>query len=176
LFFALDRALSELKKKFGKNRDVFVEKFDIDKSPPKKFKSFFKTIVGVNVLEHIEDDDQALKNLKTSLKSGGRLMLLVPAKKWAFTRLDKELRHFRRYEKKELKEKIEKSGFEVEEVYFFNILGLLSWKVRDRVGERVYIPQDHVKIFDLIVPFLKILESVVQPPLGISLVIIARKT
>lgn len=167
--------LNFLRKKFRTNQNVYIEKFDITKGPPKKFKSYFNTIVGINVLEHIENDEACFKNLGKALRENGTLCLLVPAKKWSYTKLDFEIGHFRRYEKKELIDKLEKCGFAIEKIYFFNFLGLLSWKVRDRVQKEIYIPQNQVRIFDSIVPFLKIIEGFIKPPIGISLIVVARK-
>jgi len=104
------------------------------------------------------------------------LLLLVPAKKGAYTRLDKELGHFRRYEKDELLEKLKKSGYEVENVHFFNFVGLISWYVRDKVKRKnINLKPYHIRMFDSIVPFLRAIESHIKPPLGISLIVVARK-
>ena len=110
-----------LKKRFQTEKKISVRLFDVTNKPPKEFNSFFSTVYGINVLEHIKDDEKALKNIHSLLKRNGKLLLLVPAKKKAYTKLDKELGHFRRYEKDELLEKIKKSGYKVDSIYFFNI-------------------------------------------------------
>jgi hypothetical protein len=79
------------------------------------------------------------------LKKKGKLNLLVPAKKFAYTKLDKELGHHRRYEKQEIISKLTKSGY-------------------------------HITIFNSIVSLLRKIESVIPVPLGISLIVVARKT
>src|SRR3989344_2255624 len=79
------------------------------------------------------NDEQALININKMLKSNGRLILLVPAKKIAYTKLDKELGHFRRYEKKEIIKKLVKNGYKADKAYFFNLLGLFSWIIRDKI-------------------------------------------
>jgi SAM-dependent methyltransferase len=165
-----------LKKKFITEKDVFIERLDITKKPPKKFVTFFSTIFAVNVLEHIENDVLALKNIKQMLQKNGKLLLLVPAKKRAYTKLDQELGHYRRYEKKELIDKLEHAGYEIEKIYFFNFVGLLSWAIRDKVKKNdINLKPYHIKIFDSIVPVLRTLESMIKVPLGISLIVIAKK-
>ena len=166
--------LKKLKDKYLKHK-VHVEYFDINKMPPKKYFNLFKSVIGVNVLEHIEKDEKALINLNKIIKNKGKIALLVPAKRWSYTRVDKELGHFRRYEKKELIEKLNTSGFVVEEIYFFNFLGLLSWKGRDILRRDKFMSQRQIKLFDSIVPMLKTIEGMVRPPVGISLIVIARK-
>jgi SAM-dependent methyltransferase len=165
-----------LKKKFLKEKNVFIERLDVTKKPPEKFLTFFSTIFAVNVLEHIENDASALKNIKQMLKQNGKLLLLVPAKKKAYTKLDQELGHYRRYEKKELIDKLENAGYEIEKIYFFNFVGLLSWAIRDKVKKNnINLKPYHIKIFDSIVPILRKLESIIKVPLGISLIVIAKK-
>src|SRR3981189_8744 len=53
--------VSHLKKRFAKEKNIFVTLLDITKNPPKKFISFFSSIYAFNVLEHIENDEQACK-------------------------------------------------------------------------------------------------------------------
>jgi SAM-dependent methyltransferase len=168
--------VEDLKSKFKQFEKVFVETLDIAKKPPKEYNSFFSTVFGINVLEHIKDDRAALKNINSILKKDGKLVLLVPAKKRAFTKLDKELGHFRRYEKAELQKKLIDSGFNVEKIYYFNIVGLISWYFRDKVKRNnIHLKPYHIKIFDSVVPFLKIVESMMELPMGISLIAVARK-
>ena len=168
--------VNKLKNKFKKNKNVFTEALDITKAPPKKYHSFFSTIFGINVLEHINDDGQALKNMYEMLRNNGRLVFLVPAKKIAYTKLDMELGHFRRYEKKEIIKKLIENGFKVDKIYFFNLVGLFSWVVRDKIKRNeINLKPYHIKFFDKIVPILRIIESFVKIPVGISLIVVAHK-
>jgi SAM-dependent methyltransferase len=169
--------VGDLRNTFRSKKDVFVREFDITKKPPKEFNLFFSTIYGINVLEHIEDDKGALKNIRKILNKNGKLILLVPAKRKAYTKLDRELGHFRRYEKEELSEKLERSGYKVDKIYYFNIVGLISWYIRDKVKtNNVNLKPYHIKIFDSIIPFLRMVESVIKIPMGISLIVVARKS
>ncbi len=171
-----DSALTEyLQKKFIDKNNVKVIRVDIEDNPQKKLLNYFSTVIGINVLEHIEDDIKVLKNARLILKKGGRLMLFVPAKKFAYTRLDKELGHFRRYEKREIIEKLSKSGYAVEKIYYFNIVGLLSWFIRDKISKSYHLRPYQISIFNSIVPVLKRVENIYRPPIGISLVVHARK-
>lgn len=70
-------------------------------------------LVMLNVLEHIEDDIEALKNAYRLLKPGGTLIIEVPAGPYLYDRYDAELRHFRRYSACELKSKLRVAGFDV---------------------------------------------------------------
>jgi SAM-dependent methyltransferase len=166
----------DLQSKLPAIENISVKLLDVTKKPPKEFNAFFSTVFGINVLEHIQDDEKALKNMRNLLKKNGKLLLLVPAKKKAYTKLDKELGHFRRYEKDELLEKLLKSGYWVEDMHFFNFVGLISWYVRDKVkSKNINLKPYHISVFDSIVPFLRVIESHIKTPLGISLIVVARK-
>ena len=169
------RMLDLLKNKFSHINDVSVNFLDITQPPPEHLVGSFQTVIGINVLEHVEDDEKALFHLGNVLKPSGRLLLLVPAKKWAYTDLDRQLGHFRRYEKKELAEKLVKASFHIEKLYFFNIVGLISWIIRDKIQRSGGLRPYQVSSFDTIVPILKRVESKVSMPVGISLIAIAQK-
>lgn len=173
----IDKGLVQhLKKKFADKKNVSVTVLDIVKKPKKELQSLFSTVFAVNVLEHIEDDLLALRHIHLLLKKKGKLILLVPAKRRAYTKLDKELGHFRRYEKKELVTKVESSGYKIEMIYYFNFVGLISWYIRDKVKRNsINLKPYQIRIFDNIVPFLKIIESRFKIPVGISLIVVARK-
>ncbi len=64
-----------------------------------------------NVLEHIEDDRATLADMFAVLRRAGASILLVPALARLYGTLDEHLRHFRRYEKAELEEKLAAAGF-----------------------------------------------------------------
>src|SRR6266704_2462523 len=170
-----ERMLAHLKKKFSHTNDVSVDFLDITQPPPEYLVESFQTVIGINVLEHVEDDEKALFHLGNVLKPSGRLLLLVPAKKWAYTDLDGQLGHFRRYEKKELGEKLVKASFQIEKIYFFNIIGLMSWIIRDKIQGSGGLRPYQISLFDTIVPILKRVEAKVRMPLGISLIAIAQK-
>lgn len=167
--------LSRLKNNYSKNKNTKVIYFDITKNPPKKYLNKFDAIYSSNVLEHIREDEKVLKNLKKILRKNGKIAILVPAKQFAFTKLDKRLGHHRRYEKEKLRQLLKDTGYEVDKIYYFNIVGLPAWKIRDYVTRNNELNSGQVKLFDSIVPFLKIVESLLHPPIGISLVAIARK-
>ena len=170
-----ERLLAHLKDKFSQSTEISVQFLDITQPPPEHLVGSFQTVIGINVLEHVEEDEQALVHLGTLLKPSGRLLVLVPAKQWAYTELDRQLGHFRRYEKKELAEKLAKASFQVEKLYFFNPVGLLSWVLRDKLHRSGGLRPYQIASFDTIVPILKRVEAKVRMPVGISLIAIAQK-
>jgi len=74
----------------------------------------FDAVIGLDVFEHIEDDDSALQEAKRILKPGGLLVLSVPAFSWLWGPHDVALHHFRRYRRVEMDQKLVSAGFSIE--------------------------------------------------------------
>ena len=70
-------------------------------------------VVMLNVLEHVEDDGAALRQVHRILKPGGIVVIEVPAGAHLFDDYDRALKHFRRYRVSDLARTLEQSGFRV---------------------------------------------------------------
>lgn len=161
--------------KFSSKKNVRCEVLDVA-SRFGKINNHFKSVYAVNVIEHIKDDKKALRNIHLLLEKRGKVVLLVPAKKYAYNNLDKKLGHFRRYEKEELKKKLESAGFSVSYLEYFNVMGLVSWVVREKISRKSHeLKPNHVRMFDVIVPVLKRIEPKKGLPFGISLLAVGQK-
>jgi hypothetical protein len=87
-----------------------------------------------NVLEHIDDDVKALKMIRESMEPGGKIAIYVPALPILFSDLDRKVGHFRRYKRKELIHKVMSAGYEVQNCYFNDSVGVLASLVLKVVG------------------------------------------
>jgi SAM-dependent methyltransferase len=76
----------------------------------------FPLVMAFEVLEHIEDDEGALRQWASWLTPEGTLFLSVPAKASKWGAGDVWAGHFRRYERNVLIALLERSGFRVENV------------------------------------------------------------
>lgn len=83
-------------------------------------------IYTCNVLEHIENDVVALKELNRLLDPSGRLVIYVPAFMFLYSELDSSVGHFRRYERKELISKAQQAGFDVQCCYYVDSIGFFA--------------------------------------------------
>ena len=81
----------------------------------------FDLAVAFDVLEHITEDETALKSWWQAIKLGGYLMITVPAYQWLWSAHDQALHHYRRYSVGELKTKFRKAGFTIQFIspFFF---------------------------------------------------------
>jgi SAM-dependent methyltransferase len=166
-----------LERRFANRANVQPLLFDIAaEHPPELTSNGFDTVVCLNVLEHIEDDERALHRMWNALAPEGRLVLLVPACQFIYGTVDRSLGHYRRYSRRNLVPKMRSAGFHVETCFSMNLLGIAGWFLNNRVLRRRQESRDQVMLFDrLIVPVVERMERVVAPPIGMSLIAIGRK-
>lgn len=89
------------------------------------------SILVLDVMEHIEKDEEFLVEISRILEQEGKLVLTVPAFNWLYSTFDQMVGHYRRYTLKELKHKIEKAGFQLKRsTYFFSLLPLPIYMAR----------------------------------------------
>ena len=87
----------------------------------------YDLIVLLDVLEHIEDDRKALETLNSRLEPGGHVILTVPALQFLWSIHDDVNRHYRRYTRRLLRERLQEQNFQVVRIgyYFGWTVGLL---------------------------------------------------
>lgn len=135
----------------------------------------FDTIVCLNVLEHINDDLETLKTFAHALNPLGALLLYVPACPWAYGTLDRKLGHYRRYNKKGLREKLREAGLIIHRCVYVNFIGVFGWWWTSCINRAESINPQKARLIDRCVPFLSALERIAPPPIGQSLFVVAKK-
>lgn len=135
----------------------------------------FDNIICLNVLEHIKDDQAALNNLFKLLKTGGRLILLIPAHQFLYGEIDRSIDHYRRYNKSGICQMLERIGFKIEKSRELNFLGALGWFIAGRVLKETIVKQGDIKIFNLVAPIFLQMENLIEPPVGTSILVVAQK-
>lgn len=91
----------------------------------------FDLILSFEVLEHINNDQLAINNIFKLLKNQGKFIFSVPAHMSKWGRMDEMGGHFRRYERKELVQKLKIAGFKIKTIWTFgfpvlNFIQLIS--------------------------------------------------
>ena len=149
----------------------------------------FDVVVALDVIEHISDDCAALSEYYRVTKQDGILLLTVPAFGFLWGAHDEINHHKRRYIGNELKKKVEKTGFAVEKLTYFNTF-LFPFVLLARMGQRVtkmvddgHEPRSDLKLHHWgINSVLKTIFVLEEPllrkcdfPYGVSLLCVAKK-
>lgn len=148
---------------------------DIEKGQYFFKKREFETIVCVNVLEHINDDIKALENMFKLLKIEGVLVLLVPIHNFLYGEIDRSIGHFRRYDPKKIIRIMQNLKYSIVSYQKLNFLGAIGWFISGRILRNKQITEKKIKLFELISPLLY-LENFIEPPVGTSVLIIAKRS
>jgi 2-polyprenyl-3-methyl-5-hydroxy-6-metoxy-1,4-benzoquinol methylase len=162
---------TDLRTRFAGRPNVQVveaEAGELEESEP------FDSVICFNVLEHIPDDEGALRQFHSRLAPGGHLLLLVPAHPFLFGAIDRTVHHERRYRREPLRRLLEQTGFAVQTARYVNPLGALGWLVSGRVLGRGEIPTGPLRLYDSLVPLLRALDRLALP-FGLSVWAVARR-
>jgi 2-polyprenyl-3-methyl-5-hydroxy-6-metoxy-1,4-benzoquinol methylase len=135
----------------------------------------FDTVVALNVVEHIRNDELAIAHCLQMLKPGGRLVILVPAYRWLYNSFDRELGHYKRYNAKRLSLLMERQGMELITTSYFNAAGIFGWWLNGSLLRRKIIPANQLATFDKLVPVLKLIDRITFHRLGLSVIAVGRK-
>ena len=134
------------------------------------------SIIYVNVLEHIPDDGAELAVVRETLPEAGRVFLFVPALQWLYGSFDRQVGHFRRYTKKELEGKCRRAGLRVLTSGYLDLPGVLPWWVKYCLVRSEAMEPGAVKFYDrYCIPLIKAAETLVRPPLGKNVFLVAEK-
>ena len=134
----------------------------------------FDTVACLNVLEHIRDDVGALVSMRRLLRPRGRGVVLVPAHMSIYGQIDLSFGHYRRYTRRALRLAFAQAGLRVTYNLYLNAFGWFGWLWHSRIRRRTQIPLAAARTFNRLVPFIDVLERVLPPPFGQSLVMVGR--
>ena len=112
------------------------------------FRDEFDVVAALDVLEHIPEDEAVLGQMYEAIRPGGGALITVPQHMWLWSMNDEHACHIRRYERTELRAKLEGAGFIVSRMTSFVSL-LLPLTVLSRMTRRSrsgYDPMGEYKI------------------------------
>jgi hypothetical protein len=122
------------------------------------------SVVLVNVLEHIAEDEVLLNDAHEVLTLGGTLLLLAPDLPWIYGSLDQAFGHDRPYTKTVLASKLHAVGFGIIRLAYLNLTG--------KVLRRTTLESHYVRWYDRgIIPWVSRLEGRWEPPFRQSLIV-----
>jgi SAM-dependent methyltransferase len=137
----------------------------------------FDGAYALNVLEHIEEVDAALKQLHGILVPGGILIVYVPAFPIIFSSMDRKVGHLRRYRATELKAKVLKPGFRILHCSYVDVVGFMASLVFRIAGNsRGDLNPLGLKLFDrFLFPISLFFDKFTSRFLGKNLLIVGEK-
>ena len=132
---------------------------------------------SLNVLEHIEDDGNALAELVTKLSSGGTVFLYLPAFQCLWTSLDDKIGHHRRYTKATLRRLVSSQGLELLSIAYADSLGFPAAFFFKFLGNHEgRLTPSSIRFYDrLLLPISTKLDHVLHPFLGKNVWTLCRK-
>jgi len=146
------RCVTRLRERFA-GRGVDVLEADVASSAAS---GRYDSVVLINVLEHVEDDGLAVKQLAAALRPGGCLILWVPAFSSLYSDFDRRIGHQRRYRVAGLTALLDQAGLEVAEARYVNPVGGVAWWLLAKQLGRDPVSGANVKLFDRVaVPVLR---------------------
>ena len=132
----------------------------------------------LNVLEHIDDDSAAMRDIFRVLRPGGRLLVYVPAFMVLYTSMDAHVGHHRRYRIAGLRQVINGAGFDIEKSAYFDVLGFFATLVFRIFDGPVPSPLNPrmIRIYDrFIFPASRLLSILCAKIVGKNLYIVAQR-
>lgn len=169
-----DYALKRLRKRFASHTNVEITRLEVP--GPVDIGEPVETIVAMNVIEHIDDDVGALRDLATALVPGGRVVIWVPGYPQLYGEFDRKVGHFRRHTPKTLCDHVTRAGLDVEVCHPVNLLGGVAWWLAVRRGGVGAPKPKLVWLYDNVaVPVTRTFERIVRPPFGQTVFCVASK-
>ncbi|HUS10693.1 MAG TPA: methyltransferase domain-containing protein, partial [Pyrinomonadaceae bacterium] len=140
------------KSKDGPRVDTYQSSF-VAAAPLIRSKQTPDSIIYVNVLEHIADDELELTTIQQTLTVGGRVFLFVPALPRLYCAFDERVGHVRRYTKRSLEDKLKRAGFKIVLSSYFDVVGIAPWWIKYCLLKSVTMEPASVRFYDrFIVP------------------------
>ena len=158
----------------------------VDRLPSEIRDESYDGVTMFDVLEHIEDEERALRIVSQKLRSGGWIVLSVPAYMWLWGQQDAVNRHFRRYTLRKLRWKLQAAGFTVERATYFNtflFLPIAAARIFARYGRRphneegdfAYVRNPSNPVLRSMFAAERVFLRYIDFPLGVSVFAAARK-
>ena len=153
--------------------------------PPFKSASF-DLIIASDIIEHLRDDQTAVRGWRGLLRTGGHLLVFAPAFPFLWSPIDDLSHHFRRYRPGELRRVCERAGFEVCRSSYWNValfapLAMVRVLQKDkaREGNRVLGDRKSPRLLNFVLRNWLLIENKIllrmNAPFGVSSFVSCRK-
>lgn len=149
------------------------------------FQQTFDVVCMLDVLEHIDDDIGAVRELQHLTKERGKVLITVPAYQWLWSDHDVMHHHKRRYNKKQLTQLLSENGFHIVYCSYFNtfllpvvfIVRKVASILSKKTGSDVSLPSRWVNcVLQSIFSFERHFFPWISFPFGVSILVFAKKS
>jgi SAM-dependent methyltransferase len=174
------RNLRVLEQRFQNQAHIEVRQLDLALGLPDLRERRIDTVVCLDVLEHIEDDARLLAAFYDVLQPRGHLLVKVPACHWLYGSIDVASGHYRRYERREICDRVRQAGFRIVAASYMNVFGVVPYFIKCRVLRRqanfsqTFAPWQ-LRLLAGVIPALQRFDDLVGPPIGQSVIVAAQK-
>tara|TARA_B100000767_G_C19718049_1_gene515879 strand:+ start:524 stop:1210 length:687 start_codon:yes stop_codon:yes gene_type:complete len=159
-----------------KKRYRFNNKVKILNKTFQKQKKKFDTIIYFDVIEHIKNDKLEIKNALNNLKKNGHLIINVPAFNLLYSEFDKEVGHYKRYQKKDIRKILSKKSYSQIDMKYYDSIGFIlaflskTFKMNFKKNFR-----NKIIFWNNLIPLSKLFDKLIFNFFGKSLIIIIKK-
>lgn len=172
--------LDVLRERFDCNQNVEVVECDLADCENDIRTRGVRTIVTLDVLEHLPDDLKVLRQFYNALPRGGSLLIKVPAHPFLFGPVDEASGHYRRYTRATLQRVVEQAGFEVKSCKYMNFLAVPSYFLKSRILRKATnysrtFTEKSLKRIRSLIPFIRVVDLLFSRIAGLSVICSARK-
>ena len=136
----------------------------------------FDTILYIDVLEHIQNDQTEVNNCMKHLCDGGKLIILSPAHQSLYSPFDKAIGHYRRYNKKTLRTLKPKNGI-IEKLYYLDSVGYFASWLNAKILKSGMPTRSQIWLWDsVMIRFSKVFDPILNYKFGKTIIMVITKT
>ena len=151
------------------------KKFKIKNQTITNIKNKYDTIIYYDVLEHIREDFNEVKNASKKLNKNGYLIFSVPAYQTFYSSFDKSVGHHKRYNKKDFIELEKKTGLKIKKLAYYDSLGFLFLVLNKLFSLKQTNLKNKVHLWNFLMPISKLVDFLTFNTFGKSLLCVFKK-
>ncbi len=164
----MHRHLCNKHSSFPGNTTIVLGKLDM-------ITELFDTILYIDVLEHIENDQEELENASRLLVSGGKIIVLSPAFNFLFSQFDKSVDHCRRYVRNDLRRR-KPEGMTIVFMEYLDTLGFFASAMNKIFLRQSYPTKKQIHLWDKkLIPLSRIFDKLFFHSFGKTILVVFEK-